>query len=283
MDGQEPTTRARHSLGPKLAWTLALSVGLHVAVGALVVYLPPPPDLKRAKIQTTRGITQDLPRATVHFVFNEPPEAPQPPEHTAPPDLEHDLAPAPVEPEPIRIALNPTLPPPLLPSHPATLDLPLPPERPHPQGVGPSSPPRPPSPPPPEPSPIKPAMVPGVSPVPPAPPETPTSPEPTPVPPPAEAPPPPDGVANGATLVSLPVPRYPYVSRRDGQQGTVIIEVHVLADGSVGDVTFISGPDYPQLIEAALAAARKARFTPATRDGVPVPDTLRIPFEFVLH
>jgi protein TonB len=78
-------------------------------------------------------------------------------------------------------------------------------------------------------------------------------------------------------------PHYPPHARRLGQEGTVVLEVEVLADGRAGAVRVIESPGHPLLVEAAEDAVRRARFTPATRDGRPVRSLVRIPFTFRLE
>lgn len=81
----------------------------------------------------------------------------------------------------------------------------------------------------------------------------------------------------------VPIPTYPAESRRLGEEGLVVLEVQVRADGTVGEVRVTSDPGYPRLTEAAIDAARRTEFTPATRDGRSVEGTVTIPFRFVLR
>lgn len=91
------------------------------------------------------------------------------------------------------------------------------------------------------------------------------------------------GVPAGIKGGKLPRPVYPDVSRRRGEQGTVVVEVDVRADGRVDAVRVVNDAGYPRLAEAAVAAMRGAEFTPATEDGRPVPCTVPIPFRFMLR
>ncbi|MHB1157334.1 MAG: energy transducer TonB, partial [Phycisphaerales bacterium] len=102
--------------------------------------------------------------------------------------------------------------------------------------------------------------------------------------PPAPAPPAaaPTGVTRGAAVAELIVPKYPTMSRRLNEQGLVVLAVTVDARGHVTGIEVSSDPGYPRLVEAAKNAARQARFIPAMRDGVPVADTVRVPFRFRL-
>jgi protein TonB len=83
-------------------------------------------------------------------------------------------------------------------------------------------------------------------------------------------------------LVRYHPPAYPALARRRGVQGTVVLSVRVSARGEVTEVRFVRrvGEDVG-IDEAAEAAARRARFSPATRGGTPVEAwyTLTIPFQ----
>ena len=93
----------------------------------------------------------------------------------------------------------------------------------------------------------------------------------------------PAGVETGANILDLPRPAYPIMSRRLGEEGVVLLQIEVLADGSVGSIKVLRDPGFRRLIAAAIAAAKKGRFKPASRDGRLVRSTVRIPFRFVLR
>ena len=80
-----------------------------------------------------------------------------------------------------------------------------------------------------------------------------------------------------------PHPLYPDVSRRRGQQGTVLLEVAVQADGVVDTVSVSQSSGYKSLDRAALTAVRRWRFRPATSAGLAVASRVVIPIDFVLH
>jgi protein TonB len=80
----------------------------------------------------------------------------------------------------------------------------------------------------------------------------------------------------------LPIPDYPRDSRRRGEQGTVVLDVEVSADGHVESVAIVSSSGYPRLDEAAALAIREAQFTPALLDGRAVGGTVRVPYRFRL-
>jgi len=93
----------------------------------------------------------------------------------------------------------------------------------------------------------------------------------------------PPGVRRGAKTLKLPRPIYPSISRRRGEQGLVVLRVEVLPNGTVGKIKTLSDAGFARLARAAINAVRKARFRPATLDGRPVKDTVRVPFRFVLR
>ncbi len=79
-----------------------------------------------------------------------------------------------------------------------------------------------------------------------------------------------------------PAPEYPRLARRRGWQGTVLLAVEVKADGTVGAVSVRTSSTYALLDEAALEAVGQWRFTPGTKDGLPVAMEVLVPVHFVL-
>lgn len=73
-----------------------------------------------------------------------------------------------------------------------------------------------------------------------------------------------------AAHLNNPKPVYPAVSRRLKEEGTVVLEVFIQADGSVGDVRVKRSSGYPRLDEAALAAVRRWQYVPARRGSEPL-------------
>lgn len=90
------------------------------------------------------------------------------------------------------------------------------------------------------------------------------------------------GEGNGGSL-GIPKPDYPIECKRRREQGTVLLCLDVLPDGSVGNVKVVQDCGYPALAAAAVAAARRGRFVPGTCDGYPITFPVTIPFRFVLH
>jgi protein TonB len=78
-------------------------------------------------------------------------------------------------------------------------------------------------------------------------------------------------------------PVYPASCRRRGHEGTAVVRVEVGADGTPLKVEIVRSAGCPELDQAALDAARRARFRPARRWGRPVAAALEQPFRFVLR
>ena len=78
-------------------------------------------------------------------------------------------------------------------------------------------------------------------------------------------------------------PDYPRGARTRGEEGDVQLEIAVDAHGAVTSVTVISACPFAELNDAAVKAARKARFTPARQGRRPVPCTARITLTFRLR
>jgi len=91
------------------------------------------------------------------------------------------------------------------------------------------------------------------------------------------------GVSRGVKILHLPTPRYPPSCRRRGQEGLVVLEVEVLADGSAGCITVCRHAEAPALDQAAVTGIRRAKFLPALRNGRPVAATILIPVRFELR
>lgn len=78
-------------------------------------------------------------------------------------------------------------------------------------------------------------------------------------------------------------PVYPAMSKRYGEQGTVVLRVLVNADGTAAQVEINSSSGYPLLDESARAAVQRWRFRPATSNGKPIADWFLIPIPFKLQ
>ena len=69
--------------------------------------------------------------------------------------------------------------------------------------------------------------------------------------------------------LSAPLPGYPDEAWAEGVTGDVLVRAVIDERGAVAEVEVLKGLPYG-MTEAALAAIRQWRFTPATLDGSPV-------------
>ena len=91
---------------------------------------------------------------------------------------------------------------------------------------------------------------------------------------------------NGTTppsVVHQEKPQYTPEAMAERIQGSVLLDVVVLDDGTVGDVTVVKSLDPVHGLDAAAAATLKRwRFKPGTSDGTPVAVTVTIDVTFTL-
>lgn len=80
-----------------------------------------------------------------------------------------------------------------------------------------------------------------------------------------------------------PMPVYPRMSQRLREEGVTIVLVDIDTAGNVSRAVVDKSSGFERLDEAALEAARKARFTPASIGGVARNARARLPFNFVLR
>jgi ergothioneine biosynthesis protein EgtB len=79
-----------------------------------------------------------------------------------------------------------------------------------------------------------------------------------------------------------PPPDYPAESRRRGEEGVVRLLLRVGAEGQVEQAEVVASSGHPALDRAAVAAARRWRFRPASQAGLPVAATLATAVHFRL-
>lgn len=77
-----------------------------------------------------------------------------------------------------------------------------------------------------------------------------------------------DSQSSAARLIHRVAPQYPEAAKSQGIQGPVVLEAQVLPDGSVGDVTVVSGD--PLLAQAASTAVKQWKYAPYRLNGRPV-------------
>ena len=79
-----------------------------------------------------------------------------------------------------------------------------------------------------------------------------------------------------------PAPAYPPLSRRLREQGTVLLRVHVDADGRATEVEVKSSSGSPRLDQAALLTVRQWRFVPGRLGGQAIAAWVLVPVAFSL-
>jgi protein TonB len=80
-----------------------------------------------------------------------------------------------------------------------------------------------------------------------------------------------------------PEPPYPERSRELGEQGRVILQVRVSADGRALQVEVTGSSHSRRLDDAARQAVADWRFIPARQDGVAIESSLQVPVTFSLQ
>jgi len=101
-----------------------------------------------------------------------------------------------------------------------------------------------------------------------------------PAPPPSPAPVKP--AFGGIGYKNNPEPEYPAQAVRQGLQGTVILRVRVLADGSADSVEVLKTSGKRILDDAAIATVQRWQFAPSTRGDEPIDGFATVPIEFKL-
>lgn len=86
------------------------------------------------------------------------------------------------------------------------------------------------------------------------------------------------GVTNGKAFI-LPQPIYPQHARAAKASGTVVVQVMIDENGNVTKAIALCG--HPSLMNAAVSAAKKAKFTPTLFNGNPVKVTGTINYNFI--
>jgi periplasmic protein TonB len=83
--------------------------------------------------------------------------------------------------------------------------------------------------------------------------------------------------------IGLSEPVYPSSDIRMGNEGTVILSLQILENGRVGEVRIERSSGFERLDSSAVREARRWRFRPGTRDGVPVVMWKQLPVTFQLQ
>lgn len=87
----------------------------------------------------------------------------------------------------------------------------------------------------------------------------------------------------GADYLHNPIPEYPNMARRKGEQGRVLLKVLVTLNGDAGNVTLEKSSGSKYLDEAAMNAVKNWKFTPARSNNEPVSGFVTVPISFSLE
>lgn len=88
--------------------------------------------------------------------------------------------------------------------------------------------------------------------------------------------------SSDADELNNPLPIYPRMSRRMGEQGTVLVRVFINAEGRAEKAEIRTSSGYARLDEAALDTVKRWRYLPAKRAGVAEAMWFNVPVRFVL-
>jgi protein TonB len=78
----------------------------------------------------------------------------------------------------------------------------------------------------------------------------------------------PDDAIPPRPLKTNQIPQYPQQARADGKTGAVVLEIVVLADGTVGNVKVVHGEE--PFASAAVATVKRWKYEPARYKGLPI-------------
>ena len=91
------------------------------------------------------------------------------------------------------------------------------------------------------------------------------------------------GVTTGAMVKNVFKPSYPSSCKRQGHEGTTVLEVTILSKGKRGNIDIIKSAGCESLDKAAIKALKNAKYIPAKRLGVSFTTTKKIAFNFKLE
>ena len=88
--------------------------------------------------------------------------------------------------------------------------------------------------------------------------------------------------SSDADYLNNPQPAYPRMSRRMGEQGTVLVRVFISAEGRAEKAEIRTSSGHARLDESALDTVQRWRYLPGKRAGVPEGMWFNVPIRFVL-
>lgn len=88
--------------------------------------------------------------------------------------------------------------------------------------------------------------------------------------------------SSDANYLNNPPPPYPPLSKRLGEQGRVMVRVHISADGIATRAEVQKSSGFPRLDDTAVHTVLRWRYVPGKRAGVPEAMWYSVPINFVL-
>lgn len=88
--------------------------------------------------------------------------------------------------------------------------------------------------------------------------------------------------SSDADYLNNPAPTYPSMSRRMGEQGTVLVRAFINTEGRAEKAEIRTSSGYSRLDEAALATVQRWRYVPGKRAGVAEAMWFNVPIRFLL-
>lgn len=88
--------------------------------------------------------------------------------------------------------------------------------------------------------------------------------------------------SSDASYLNNPPPPYPPLSKRLGEQGRVVVRVHISTDGIATRAEVQKSSGFPRLDETAVQTVLRWRYVPGKRAGVPEAMWYSVPINFVL-
>lgn len=89
--------------------------------------------------------------------------------------------------------------------------------------------------------------------------------------------------SSDADYLNNPPPAYPRISKRMGEQGTVIVRVFIGLQGTAEQAEIRTSSGYDRLDKAALDTVQRWRYVPGKRHGTPEAMWFNVPVRFVLE
>ena len=80
-----------------------------------------------------------------------------------------------------------------------------------------------------------------------------------------------------------PAPRYPKLSKRLREEGTVLLQLLINKNGTVSDVEIKTSSGYPRLDQAAIKAVKRWRYTPASQGNNTIAYRYEQPVHFAMN